>query len=472
MKLIKSNIYSNGKYYKYLLIKSGKIEYIGNEKPNKKINYNFSKQFIYPSFIDSHVHLLWHGLNLIRCNISNTKNANDIYEKLIEYYKEHKDIQYIIAEGFDETNFNNKSFPQKKVLDGLFPHIPVVVRRVCGHIAVINESAYKKLKKYSFQYDKNTGIIKEGIVLHLNKVFIPTDDEKIKAFYAAQNDFFSKGITTVGDMCTEDSLDVYKNIKSKLDILFYYPYAKRSKLRNWKNRKNIFLKGLKVFMDGSIGGYTAYNSHNYKYKKTKGLLLINSKELKLMLNYSEKNNLQMAVHAIGDRAINIVVNTLKSEHRIEHFELANKKQIEIVRNKNIYLSMQPNFIGNWGMRNQMYEKRLLKKYFEFNNSINYIKHKNVKLGLGSDCMPVSGIYGINSLKNALFDNQKLTTLSSLELYSKGSANIMHIKNNGNIEKNNFADFIVLDKKINKVKNDNSIIYTFKRGEIVYKRRKK
>lgn len=468
--IIKGNIYSGGKYYRYLKAENGIVSEVSDSAPGKP-DMDFTGSYVYPGFIDSHTHLYWYGLNLIRCNLTGVRSTDEIYERLAIYSSDFRG-EYIIAEGFDETVFKRQNLPEKAVLDRMFPDIPVVVRRMCGHIAVLNENAYRVLKKGLTIYDPKTGAAREGSILALNDYMKPAPEETMRAAHAAEESFFSHGITSAGDMSTHDSLKLYRDKKFKIDIRFFYPYAFASDLKEWTNNKKVSLAGLKVFTDGSIGGYTAAISGRYKGAPGSGELLVDRKEIKKIRNYAEKRGYMVAAHAIGDRAIEEALAGLKGGlHRIEHFELADKKQVKEAAESGLYVSMQPNFIGNWSMKNQMYERRLPLKMFKFNNTAGYNFKSGIEMGFGSDCMPVSPLYGIKSLVNAMFEEQKLDAKTALNLYTAGSALICGFEKKGSLEKGYAADAVVLNRRIDDYEKGKNIeiLFTVKNGNIVFKK---
>ena len=179
----------------------------------------------------------------------------------------------------------------------------------------------------------------------------------------------------------------------------------------------------------------------------------------------------MAIHAIGDRAIDFALKHIekRTNDRIEHFELASREQILKTKKQKVFLSMQPNFIGNWSMKGQMYEMMLDKRYFKFNNSVNIISKESIPMGFGSDCMPPSPIYGIKSLKMAQFTNQRMEQLKAFEYYTEGSAKIMcEEKKLGKIKKGLISDFVVLNNRIEDIgKKPVSVEATFKKGKQVF-----
>lgn len=469
---IKSNIYSEGEYLRFMVLRDGKIIYVGNTPLPGIDIIDYSSNYIYPGFIDSHTHLLWYGLNLVRCDLSGVNSEEEIYERIEIYLGEKSNVNYVIAEGFDETTFKKNGFPSINKMDERFPDIPVIVRRICGHIAVVNTKAYKLLKKHiNKNFDAKTGIVKEGIILSLNTVLKPGKAEKLSALKEAQKKLFSLGITTISDMATDDSFEIYNSKDLELNVFFYYPALFSKNLNEWRDNDNAVLKGLKLFTDGSIGGRTAAISIPYTDSGTKGEIILSEKDFQKAVHEANKKNYQLAVHAIGDRAIEFALDNLKKRRndRIEHFELSSKKHIERVKEQKIFLSMQPNFIGNWSMPGQMYEQRLSEKYFKFNNAVNSINKQNIPMGFGSDCMPPSPIYGIESLKNAFFANQRINPTEALKFYTEGSAEIMFEKRlYGKIKKGYYADFTILDNPIEKTAVKKlHVISTFKKGKQVF-----
>ncbi len=473
MKIVRSNIYNNGRYVEYMIVDNGVITYIGNDQPSYKGNIeDLSDGFIYPGFIDSHMHLMQYGLSLLRCDLRGSINRDEIYQRIDEFIKQHSDRVFIIAEGFDESTFSNIGLPEKKILDKISPLVPLIVRRICGHIAVVNNAAEDVLRKspYFGKTKIENGILKEGIILHLNRVFDTSDKMKEHGLLKAQSELFSHGITSIGDMSTEETIAFLRKGILALNVISYFPADSINSIeKDEKIRESI--AGIKIFLDGAIGSYTAAMDIPFKNTNNAGDLLVCEKELRKLHLFAEKFDLKIAAHAIGNRAICLAADILTEGHRIEHCEIASENVLHIIKKKNIYLSMQPNFIGNWGMKGQMYENRLNDSDYKFNNVCSYIDKIGIKMGFGSDNMPVSPLYGIKSTVNAGFDNQRLNPLRAMELYTSGSSDIMNIENRGELKENTFADYVVLSAPLEKISEKAiEVIITVKNGKTVYKRR--
>ncbi|MDY6786797.1 MAG: amidohydrolase family protein [candidate division WOR-3 bacterium] len=469
MNFIKGKVWSKGEYYSYLGFENGIIKSIGNESPPEY--EDLSSLYIYPGFIDSHMHFLYHGLNLIRCSLNNARSPEDIYERIRLYAADNGGRKFIIADGFDETAFDNEEMPDGNVLNEMFPDIPVIIRRICGHVGVINRQAYQLMKDDITEYDSMKQIMMEGPILRLNDFFPEDRQSKIRAMRKAEQDLFSKGITSIGDIATSDSPALYEEFETDLDIFFYLPYEYYNETFSFSNRSNIRFKGLKIFADGSVGGRTAAFSMNYLKSRESGALLLTDSQLKGIVEIAEKDGLQTTVHAIGDRAIEQALKILPAQNRIEHFEFPTEDQIKKTAERNIYVSLQPNFIGNWGQQGGMYQKRLPSALFKRNNPYREIVKVGIKAGFGSDDMPVSPIYGIGSVLNAPFDSQSISIEKAVELYTNGSSDIMNEKS-GILDTGRPADFTAMSKPFDEyVTGDKmpEIISTYKKGRKVFNR---
>jgi len=135
-----------------------------------------------------------------------------------------------------------------------------------------------------------------------------------------------------------------------------------------------------------------------------------------------------AFHAIGDRAIQLVVETIEAvapdagpRHRIEHAELLHPEHIDRMARHGIVASCQPNFVGQWSLPGGLYERRLGFERNARNNPYREILEKGVPLAFGSDGMPYGPLEGIHWAVNAPFGVQRLTVDQAFAAYTTGGA---------------------------------------------------
>ena len=100
-----------------------------------------NNKFIFPGFIDAHCHFTGYATDQWKCDLTGTRSFEEIVDKIINYSKS-APMEWIYGRGWDQNDWENKSFPNKKVLDSLFPNRPVFLKRVDGHAALANQKAF------------------------------------------------------------------------------------------------------------------------------------------------------------------------------------------------------------------------------------------------------------------------------------------------------------------------------------------
>jgi predicted amidohydrolase YtcJ len=98
------------------------------------------KKAVFPGFIDAHCHFYGYGLSLQKVNLTGTSSFQEVISRLIAFHTAHPD-QWITGRGWDQNDWEDKHFPNKTLLDSLFPDVPVFVKRIDGHAALANQVA-------------------------------------------------------------------------------------------------------------------------------------------------------------------------------------------------------------------------------------------------------------------------------------------------------------------------------------------
>src|SRR5579875_3955002 len=129
-----------------IAVKDGKIIAVGTTKdilaqydaPQK---IDATGKYIYPGFIDAHAHFFNYGLGLQTANLVGTHSWEDVLNKLKAFAQTHKE-GWLLGRGWDQNQWPSKTFPDKEKLDALFPDRPVLLRRIDGHAAIVNQKAF------------------------------------------------------------------------------------------------------------------------------------------------------------------------------------------------------------------------------------------------------------------------------------------------------------------------------------------
>ncbi len=269
-----------------MAVKDGKILAIGK---NDSIMQSFTSdnivdakgQAIYPGFIDAHAHFVGYAGSLFQVDLYDSKSVEEMGDRLKAFAALHPEQQYLTGRGWDQNKFAGKKFPDNKLLNQLYPNIPVILERVDGHAYLANQKALdmagivpgQKIDggEIMTENGKLTGILVDnaGDLLH-NVIPNPTGAEFEKMLLAAQKNCFEQGLTTITDCGLNypvvdmiDSLQKEGKLLMRLSILLsdskenYDRYLPRGPYKT----DLMSITGFKVYADGALGsrGACLYN---------------------------------------------------------------------------------------------------------------------------------------------------------------------------------------------------------------------
>ncbi|MEO0258685.1 MAG: amidohydrolase family protein [candidate division WOR-3 bacterium] len=438
--------------------------------------YDFGENLLLPGFIDTHTHMMGYGLNTTN-NLNSTMSWEEAEEVIKKTLTSFESDVYIFTD-FDESKWRKNKLPTRKDIDKISSKKAIFLRRICGHIGVGN-TAFINLISGNPAFDsaklsENEGIFIEDVPLHIYDIFPPSEEVMEKAFEVSQRKFLEEGITTISEIGNKRAFRFlqrkWKKGELKLRIRYYLSdvdpdYIISSGFETGLGDHNFKFMGIKFFADGSVGGESAYFSFPYGDNKSQGVFLLPDNFFEI----AEKcvsNQIQLAIHAIGDFAIRKVIEILEALTnpglvRIEHFEFPDKDDIKKISKLKIKLSIQPNFIENWGMEGGMYHKKL-GDFYKSNNPLKTLISAGVNFAFGSDAMPPSPLAGIIASTKHPLEEERLTIEEAIPFYTEWGGHLTFEQNIiGKIKPGYLADFVVVDKNFKKV------IATFVGGDEVY-----
>jgi predicted amidohydrolase YtcJ len=467
---------------------------------------------IYPGFIDAHSHFYEYGLSLQEVSLEGTKSWNEIVDSVLSFSKRNTE-GWIIGRGWDQNKWKVKQFPSKEKLDALFPVRPVVLTRIDGHAAMANQAALNlagikpgqtisggeietiKGKLTGILIDNAVGIVKR-------KIPEPTDQITQAAFLDAQRNCFADGLTTVSDCglpYTMINTIAQLQHKGALKMRMYVMLSDKPENYDYLFKRGVFktpgldVRSFKVYADGALGSRGACLLEPYSDQKNwKGFLLSSQKHFEEVAQKIAAKGFQMCTHAIGDSAnrviLKIYAGVLKGKNdrrwRIEHAQVLSPDDIHYFGDYNIIPSVQPTHATS-DMRwagTRLGSKRLKTAY-----AYKQLLDQNGWLPLGTD-FPVENINPIYTFYAAVERKDlkgypeggfqpgnainRVEALKGMTIWA-AKANFEE-KEKGSIEPGKYADFVILDKDIMKIKGSElpgvAVLKTYVNGEKVYEKK--
>jgi predicted amidohydrolase YtcJ len=428
---------------------------------------------VLPGFIDTHAHLAGLGRKLLHLDLGETTSAEEAITLVAERVQSSSPGKPIIGYNWDESNWTEPCYLTKTDLDEVAPENPVILSRVCGHLISLNSAALARLtldpENPGIDRDRETneptGVLRD-IPIDMKQLGAVEEDLS-KVLLTACRYANSVGVTSVHENLYRRQLPfvneylklqqkglltvrVYANLERKLmDLLAGLG------LRSGLGDEYFRLGGVKVFIDGSLGAQTAAISHPYKDKPdTDGLILLAEADYEFLLQTANQLGLQVSTHAIGDRAIELVLRSHEKvstttvvkalRHNIIHAELLTVPLIDRVKALDLLLLLQPNFVHRWGLPDGMYDARLGPELAQQLNNFRLILDAGIPCAFGSDCMPMDPFYGIFSAVTHPNPAIRITVEEALRLYTADAAYASfeeHVK--GILAPGMLADFIII-----------------------------
>jgi len=468
--------------------------------------YDITGMTVVPGFIDSHCHFFGMGISMIRdVKLRDTPSLEAAMIRLKEKAKETKKGEWIIGKGWDESKWPENRYPTKEDLDAVSKNHPIMIVRICGHMVILNSAALqiasitgKTPQPQGGHVDMSADCEPTGILRdcrHLVEPYIPlvTEETAIEGLKIASEYALELGCTSVGDAgLGADALKAYQTalargfLKTRIYLFLNETIQRQSYetgIRTGFGNDMIKIGPSKLLMDGSLGARTAALFEPYSDEpSTKGLLIMPTEALNDKAKAAHRHGNQLAIHAIGDYAIECVLNSIQTalkdkprknhRHRIEHCEILTAGQIERIKELGIIPAMQPNFVGEWAGPGSMYEQRLGEERNRLNNPYRILLDEGITVAFGSDGMPFNPIYGIWSAVNHGIKDARITLVEAIRCYTLNGAYASFEEDlKGSVEAGKLADIVVIDRDLTETApedvRETKVYMTIINGKILY-----
>ena len=430
-----------------------------------------------PGFNDAHLHLVSLGLDRIETDLSSAESRGEALDALERNAATTDEGAWVLGFGYDESlwGVGEREYLALEELDAVSTNHPIAAVRVDGHTVSLNSAAMDAVDFEGVEYDvitddgEPTGRVVEDAASRVKDAFAPDAEKTRRALEAAFDRALALGLTSVQTMAgvrgNETTQDVLQRLHRQGDLPIRVTYyAGVDQLDAFGDARIVggfgddWLRfgGIKVFSDGSIGAQTAKLGTDFADDPgNDGQLVHTPEELRSFFERAAANEQQLATHAIGDAAIETVLDLYESiadeyetqppRLRIEHLELPDQAHLDRMAERDVVASMQPNFL-KWSREDGLYDARLGPDRLETNNPFKAVLDAGVSMAFGSDSMPPGPLYGIHHAVDAPGDRQRVSVDEAIAAYTRGAAFAEFAETRkGRLEPGMLADAVVLDR---------------------------
>lgn len=343
---------------------------------------NMGGKVILPGLIDAHCHFLGYAKGLRECNLVGTKSFEEVIERVKAFAATNKH-PWIIGRGWDQNDWANKTYPDKTMLDSLFPSTPVLLKRIDGHAALVNNTALRAaritdstkvsggeiLHSYSSKPGRHgelkvdgglSGILIDNAVELVDRVVPPMEEKQLRdAIIEAQQNCFAVGLTSLddaglmkADVDLLSSMETAGELRMRLYIMLsdsstnYAYYMTTGPVKT----PHINVRAFKFYGDGALGSRGACLLKPYAdLPGHRGFLLRDTAHYREKFTLCRDKGFQVCTHCIGDSANRLVLKMFSellpenndARWRIEHAQVVNPNDRIYFKKYAIIPSVQP-----------------------------------------------------------------------------------------------------------------------------------
>jgi predicted amidohydrolase YtcJ len=516
-------------------VKQNRILAVGNTAAVERLSGPKTKVIdlggrrVLPGFNDAHVHFYFGGDGLASVQLGDAQNPTELRNRIGEFARSLPEGEWILNGSWDHEKWSPATLPTHQLIDEVTPENPVFVNRADGHMSLANALAMKLAGVSKSTADvpggvivrdgdgNPTGVFKDAAKALIERVIpLPSDEHILTAIEAAQRYAAEYGVTSVQDMGVLGA----KGAETMIRVLrAYQTLEKRARLQvrvsahlplpEWKRLasgglmadfgdEKLQVGALKGFADGSLGSSTAWFVEPYSdMPDNYGIPseeLVHAKQMYENIRDADAVGLQIAIHAIGDRANNTILNfyeQLAGENgardrrvRIEHAQHLLPSDISRFGKLHVIASVQPYHCiddGRWA------EKRIGIQRSATTYAFRSLLSAGAAVAFGSDwpvapISPLMGIYAATTRRtldgkypDGWVPAEKISVAQAVHGYTAASAYAsLEEGRKGSIEAGKLADMVVLSQDIfgiDPVEIQNTKVdLTIFDGRVVYERK--
>lgn len=500
----------------------GRVIEIGNDqKLGSKYRHarkiDLGGKTVLPGLIDAHGHIFSLGKAASQLDLRGTSSLKEAQAAIAAYSAKFPKHQWIVGGGWNQEIWKLGRFPVAQEIDAVQAERPVWLRRIDGHAGWANRKALQLagITKESvdpvggkIERDESgiaTGILVDGAMDLMSNILPPENESELRASLdSALRQMRELGLTSVHDAgVNPDSDRLFREYASQNKLTtrvygmidgvgqFFDKVSSSGPLTGLADDRYA-LRAVKLYSDGALGSRGAALLQPYSdAPHSKGLMFSSNNEMQAMVQKAANKGYQVNVHAIGDAGNRQVLDSFAQlsgkakasvlRHRIEHAQVLALEDIPRLESLQVIPSMQPTHATS---DMNMAEGRIGKERIKGAYAWRRFLKQGSRIACGSDfpiesANPFWGIYAAVNRQDfeqkpvgGWYPDQAMSVLEAFRCFTLDAAYAGYQERIlGSLEKNKWADFIVIDQDLFKmpIKNIHNIVVlqTWQAGKMVY-----
>lgn len=479
--------------------------------------YDLGGRTLIPGLNEAHNHMISFGqtLNQINCVYPAVESIADIVAKVAERAKNTPQGEWILGRGYDDNKLAERRHPNRHDLDRATTDHPVLIVNGSGHLSAVNSLALQRAgvtrntedpEGGHFVRDEHgepTGVLHETAQQPIrDQIPEPTVEDYVNALKNCNDAYVRAGITSSQDASSShpDAIRAYQiamargGLKLRTSMMIrdnLLPYIEELGIQYGFGGNRLRVGPIKMFIDGSLIGRTAAVTQPFLEDPADdnlGLTMMSQERLNELVLQSHRLGYQIAIHAIGDRGIDMVLDAYEAalqqyprddhRHRVEHCGICRPDILDRIARLGVIPVSQPVFILEYG---DGFIRHLGLERCQLTYPFRSFLERDIKLVFSSDC-PVSDYWPFKSIQAAVSERtgsgqsyaleEAVSVEEALEMFTVAGAYATFEEDiKGKLKPGMLADFAVLDQDPREVDPlelaDVSVSATMIGGEFVY-----
>jgi predicted amidohydrolase YtcJ len=475
---------------------------------------------VLPGFNDSHVHFVDGSSALSQVQLGDVTTREEFTRRVAAYAATLKKGEWVLGGGWDHEKFPGATMPTREWIDAVTPDNPAWLDRYDGHMGLANSTALRLAA-----IDRNTpdppggailrdaegnptGALKDAAAGIVERLIPPPNEEQMtRAIRAGLEEARRCGVTSFQDISHAAELRVYQKLLRAGELtariyaitpIYLYQAQVNTGITAGFGNDWIHTGALKGFADGSLGSTTALFFEPYNdAPNSHGLynaMMLPPGHMLAMAQPADAAGLQIAIHAIGDRANHEILAMYEEiarrngpgpargrRWRIEHAQHLLPSDYDSFARLGVIASMQPYHAiddGRWA------EKRIGHERAMSSYAWRSLLDHHARLAFGTDwpvapLNPLLGLYA--AVTRATLDGkhpegwipeQKITLAEAVEAYTLGSAYAEFTDDRkGSLTPGKLADVVILNADLFHIPperiKDAKVVATILAGKVIY-----